>query len=369
MTHPLLQSQNIFLKYSVPEILDRLGQLVTEDYVSCRPHPNYPQLRIFNYTDKCTYDKHWNELTLSARGLVFDIDSKRLVALPFPKIFNFSELGPIDLKSLPPVDSVVEKMDGSLGIVFFYDEVWNVATRGSFESEQARWATQRLREAIDQGLILEQNYTYLVEIIYEANRVVLHYPQEQLCLLSAFSLITFEEVPLIQYAKPFEDFALFTRPITYPFTSIQNMETLIKSLKDKEGVVVRFQDGTRIKFKTEEYCVLHRIKFGLTPLAVWEAMVEGTIEAYAVQVPEEFRTLFNSIHSTLQMYADTIRQDACMWLLTDNKNLLSRKELASELEKSKYPYRNIVWMLYDQKSNKEIDQSILKIIRPDGNIL
>lgn len=367
MSISLLQTNTLFSRYSVEQILTKFRKLVADGYLTERSHPEYSQLRIFNYTDKCTFDKHWNELTLSARGLVFDIDAKRLIALPFPKIFNFGELGITELAWLPDVDSVVEKMDGSLGIIFHYDGLWHCATRGSFESDQAKWATEKLRGAIAAGLVLEKNYTYLVEIIYEANRVVLHYSKDQLALLGCFDLTTYTEIGVNNIWPTFEPFTLFSLPQKYPLHP--DVPAWVNTLKDKEVVVVRFVDGSRVKFKTEEYCVLHRIKFGLTPLAVWEAMVQGKIEEYAVQVPEEFQLLFKSIWANLAEKSSSIRQNAIMWLLTDNKNLLSRKELALEMEQSKYPYRGIVWMLYDNKSENEIEQSILKNIRPDGNVL
>lgn len=369
MSISLLQPNTLFTQYTIEQILVEFRKLVDQGYLSERIHPQYSQLSIFNYTDKCTYDKHWNEFTLSARGIVLDTVALQLIALPFPKIFNFSELGPIEPSALPRIDSVVEKMDGSLGIIFHYDGLWHCATRGSFESDQAKWATEKLIGSISAGLILEKNYTYLVEIIYEANKVVLHYSRDQLALLGCFDKTTFKELEPPDYETILYNYSLFTIPIDYDVYNIVDVEQMVKNLQGKEGVVVRFVDGSRVKFKTEEYCLLHRIKFGLTPLAVWEAMVQGTIGDYAVQVPEEFQHLFKSIWANLAEKASSIRQNAVMWLLTDNKNLLSRKELALELEKTKYPYRGIIWMLYDNKSEKEVEQSITKIIRPDGNVL
>jgi hypothetical protein len=214
-----------------------------------------------------------------------------------------------------------------------------------------------------------------MELIYPANRIVVNYNEtEAMVYLDAYDLRSYKRVGEIGFA-PFKQFTpsynyFFSAPARFPHITLDNISTILNGpWPNFEGFVVIFSNGCRVKFKTKEYCELHRIKFGLTPLAVWEAMLLGTIENYAVQVPEEFRTLFNSIYSTLKMYVDTIRQDASMWLLTDNKNLLSRKELAFELDRSKYKYRNIIWMLYAQKADKEIEQSILKIIRPNGNVL
>lgn len=46
----------------------------------------------YNYTDQCTFDRAWNDVTLNSRGIVFEKETGKLVALPFPKFWNYSEL-------------------------------------------------------------------------------------------------------------------------------------------------------------------------------------------------------------------------------------------------------------------------------------
>ena len=57
----------------------------------------------------------------------------RIVARPFKKFFNLSD-GRTDITG---EYEIYEKMDGSLGILFFYEGEWILASRGSFTSEQA----------------------------------------------------------------------------------------------------------------------------------------------------------------------------------------------------------------------------------------
>ena len=58
-------------------------------------HPTLP-LTIWNYTEKVQYENLWDEVTLSARGLVTD-DTGDIVATPFQKFFNIEE-GKFDFK-------------------------------------------------------------------------------------------------------------------------------------------------------------------------------------------------------------------------------------------------------------------------------
>src|SRR5690606_24816756 len=38
-------------------------------------------LVLYNYTDHCTYERHWNEFTLAARGIIFEKRTGKLIAL------------------------------------------------------------------------------------------------------------------------------------------------------------------------------------------------------------------------------------------------------------------------------------------------
>lgn len=121
-------------------------------------HPTLP-LTIWNYTEEVQYGNKWDEMTLSARGLVTD-EFGTIVARPFKKFFNMEEG-----KHTPTSDfEVFEKVDGSLGIVFNYKDEWLIATRGSFTSDQAIKGKEMLDRYPTEKL--DKNKTYLFEIIY-----------------------------------------------------------------------------------------------------------------------------------------------------------------------------------------------------------
>ena len=167
-----------------------LDKAIADGYISVRPHPDSRELLIYNYTAKSQYERVWTKETLACRGLILNVpdDGEILVvARPFNKFFNLAELDKI------PEGKFVaqEKMDGSLGIIYQApDGLPSVATRGSFASEQAEWATQWLRKrpkfvAAAQSAI-SRNHTLLVEIIYPKNRIVIDYGElEELVLLTA----------------------------------------------------------------------------------------------------------------------------------------------------------------------------------------
>ncbi len=109
------------MKLNAEEILT----LVEEGYLIMNKHPT-KDLFILNYSKTTQFEKYWNPITLMCRGLVVDVNFN-VVARPFSKFFNLEE----HTKAEIPTDlefEAFEKMDGSLGILFFYDEEGNKQT-------------------------------------------------------------------------------------------------------------------------------------------------------------------------------------------------------------------------------------------------
>ncbi|MGL1080507.1 RNA ligase, partial [Vibrio parahaemolyticus] len=86
------------------------------------------------------YDSAWDPVTTAARGLILDLEDRRIVATPFPKFFNAGERGE-PIPDLPFI--ATEKLDGSLIIIFHHRGRWRTATKGAFASAQAQWAQAR----------------------------------------------------------------------------------------------------------------------------------------------------------------------------------------------------------------------------------
>ena len=164
------------------EILDRY---VSEGWLISQRHPTLPLL-IYNYSQKTQYEGHWDEVTLACRGLIVNSSTGKVIVRPFPKFFNYEEVQ----DQVPWRGSdyvyVQEKMDGSLGILFYYGETmeWVLATRGSFTSAQAVRGMEILRSKYTLDAF-EKSVAYLVEIIYPENRIVVDYGKEKITFLGA----------------------------------------------------------------------------------------------------------------------------------------------------------------------------------------
>lgn len=180
-----------------------LRQMVDEKMVAVKQHPD-ANLHIANYTSVAQYTYTWNDVTRKCRGLIFDgnpleDDDARIVARPFEKFFNISEHDEEGPRGTLPIDrafQVYGKMDGSLGVLYQGPDGPSIATRGSFASDQAIWATNFLRAHLGDRGVPPQT-TLLFEIIYPQNRIVVDYGDHQgLTLLAAIDNETGADVDI-----------------------------------------------------------------------------------------------------------------------------------------------------------------------------
>lgn len=266
---------------------------------------------------------------------------------------------------------VFEKADGSLGIIYYYNNEWCVNTRGSFNSDQAVRAKEILKK-YDMSTV-NTDLTLLVEIIYPENKIVIDYKgEEKLILLAANHKVKLTEVSREYLEKTAE---MTGMPIVQKFNyTIKEMMELQKTIpKDQEGFVVRFADGLRVKIKGEEYLRIHRLISQVTPLAFWDSMVDGKVRKdFLKELPEEYRTEADKIVNILEEKYMNLKHDIINEFVEaypavyepGNRDKSIRKTLGLKLKE--YKHGGAFFAVLDQKS---LDSYILKNIRPTGNIL
>jgi RNA ligase len=364
----------------MPHIHDLIPPQVLADaleggYVRERFHPS-GELRILNYSEKAAYERHWDEATLQCRGLITDMDGN-IIARCLRKFFNVGEhdgerMPSLDLDS--PVE-VTNKMDGSLAILHQHKDEWSIATRGSFVSEQAIWATQHYRAHYsdwepDSGL------TYLFEILYPQNRIVLDYGDtEALVLLAAVDIETGALHSPLGLDWP------------GPKTEIMQASSLRQALEieprvSAEGVVIRYLDGPMkgqmVKVKQDDYVALHRLITGLNERVIWESMVEGTYERLIEKVPDEFHVWCRRVHGALEReYGDiehitVLKHDEVMASLPEG---YTQKEFALAVQQVNAPKwmgvddRTFQGLIFAHHSGRDMNTSrgYWKFVRPRGD--
>ncbi|MCQ9129548.1 MULTISPECIES: RNA ligase [Streptomyces] len=254
-----------------------LAAALDAGHVTRKTHPELP-LSLYTYTRACQYEQVWNSVTTRCRGLVADDGTGEIVALPLPKFFNVGEhaAGRPYAPGLPDEPfEVYDKVDGSLAVVFHYADRWRVASKGSFVSAQATWA-QRLLDGKDTSALVP-GVTYLAEILYPQNRIVVDYGERRdLVLLAAFGR-TGAEIPLADAAPHWRGIGSVVT--VWPAMPLAELLALAEANRlpggrpatgtEAEGFVLRFASGVRAKAKLAEYVRLHKVLTGVSERDVW----------------------------------------------------------------------------------------------------
>lgn len=108
--------------------LPLLQQHLTSRLITARKHPT-ADFWIYNYSPVVQYEKRWDAVMMQCRGLILDAQYN-IVARPFAKFFNIEEM-PANAIPDEPFE-VYEKLDGSLGTLYWLDNAPFIATRSSF---------------------------------------------------------------------------------------------------------------------------------------------------------------------------------------------------------------------------------------------
>jgi len=329
--------------------IPHIKEMIDSGYISVRKHSKF-DLYIYNYTKKAGANRVWNEATNKCRGLICD-GNGTIVARPFEKFYNYEELDDLNI-TIPKLPfEVYEKLDGSLGIMYFAEGNPYIATRGSFDSDQAKHATDILYHKYSHTFSkLDQSKTYLFEIIYNdptarGNLVVDYGNVDDIFLLAVIHTATGEEDDISDYKDLFK--------VTTKYDSVKDY-LKFRNEQDghnREGFVIKFSNNFRMKLKFSEYFkhhAMHRINAKDVVSAIVEKRLDSFRENLVTKYDEEVLLYLDNIIVDLNdKYAQI--EDECISFFHSNKcDSLSRVELAHLCKD--YIYASIIFALYDSKN-------------------
>jgi len=346
--------------------LDLLAQNIADGFISVKPHPQDPALKILNYTQKTQFAGNWNEATKIARGLIVrsecpDFTDAVVIERPWRKFFTLSQIKDTGWAlsddetssiehSIADLDftaaaEVTDKLDGSLGILYWDAEGKPaIATRGSFSSDQASLATRMVNAdpVIYEACLRLRNEhpqnTYLFEIVGPSNPIVLSYDSDDLVLLGAVNKLTGQYLPADEAHAVWLDNGL-TVAEQIPVTSIE--EALKMPPRDnREGMVVRIlsDDPTRqmmVKIKQDDYLELHRLLFSISTSVIREQI--NNAQFTVADLPALYAAVLAGAPAPipgLQVLLDRLPDIPTARLLTAKINALVNEALLPELEKA-----------------------------------
>lgn len=325
--------------------------------LKCNKHPVY-DLCIWNYSEKVQYNKEWDPITLMTRGLITDLEGN-IISRNFCKFFNLEEYNEdyVNLKSDPFKDKykVYEKLDGSLGILFYYQSEWIFCTRGSFTSVQSIQGKSILDKKIDYN-VLDKSLTYTFEIIYPLNRIVVDYDiTEDVVFLSAFDKNGKERHDIRQ------QFINLNLNVVKEYTSKDPYLLKNENVEGREGYVMVFENRERLKIKFENYIKLHRLVSNLSVQNAFDWIKSGKPTSEIVElIPDEYHSWYNSIvnkvndeYNRITNYCHIDYSD--LWWDCNNKSGVNKRDFALKIKE--HPYKTLLFKMYDNCYN---DISFLK---------
>jgi RNA ligase len=264
--------------------------------VNSQTHDEHPYT-IFKYTQSTVFEQNWNDVTLAARGLIVNHETGEIVARPFSKFFNHNEgNAPIDLMYGEAV--VTEKLDGSLGTSYLTpDGQMRIASSGSFASEQAVHANEIYAEKYEGKWDANPELTYMWEIIYPENRIVVDYGDEDdLYLIGAVDKKTGRSIPPSQVTE-----WKWKRAAEY--SSLDGLDKVLQSgeRENHEGYIIHYvETDVKVKFKHEEYIRRHRYATGISERSIFDMLKAGDSFDHMTQsMPEEFNDYVSKTKANL----------------------------------------------------------------------
>lgn len=335
-----------------------LNEYIEQSLIVANKHPEY-DIWILNYSPKAQSKRFWDEYTMSCRGMVIDADGN-ILARPFQKFKNYEEHDPSEIDMSMPY-AIFEKMDGSLIIVFYYEArmEWIVASRGSFISEQSIEAKKMLGLKYEK---FQKEFTYLFEIIYPENRIVVDYGERrELVMLGKIQTNCGNEIDNFDLIRSYSN--NFTIVKMYDIDAVKDLSEL-KALEtdNKEGFVIKFANGFRVKVKFTEYIRLHGILTNVSNLVVWEHMRDNyEFDELLDRVPDEFYEWLKRTAKKIQADFNEIERLALLEFVRiyHVNEIIERGLFAEQAKLSKH--RAILFKLFDRRPYADI---IWKQVRP-----
>lgn len=229
----------------------------------------YP-LAIFNYGIDCDFA---DPIVQEARGIIIDLETLNVVCWPFRKFGNYNEsyADKIDWNTA----RVQDKIDGSI-IKMWWNRTtgrWQFSTNGTINAETtlANQMTQEtfldvIKKADNYEEIvlrledLSKDHTFIFELVSPETQVVVKYPVSHLYHIGTRNNISGMEINSdIGIEKPKEYFLKSLDDcLSAAYDLNKSDDGLIHDVK-KEGFVVVDDNWNRIKIKSPDYLMLHRM--------------------------------------------------------------------------------------------------------------
>ncbi len=305
------------------------------------------------------------------RGMVVRDAGKdsKVLAHPYNKFWNMGEhlAAAIDWSTA----WVLDKLDGSMAILYHDDNRWQFASSGSplgggrYGSSTLTFGQKFWQTFLETGMKLPtkntlQNCAFFFELIAPDNRIVCNYAKPQLVLHGA-RFRDSEEEHSRWFLKAVCEDNNWSLVNAHPLRSAEEALEASKNLNpvENEGFVVVDSKFNRVKIKSPKYVALHHLKDKFTPRGAVHLWKAGEI-AETLQYFPEITDLVMGVANKLEAVCTTAFED-----YQNAKNLPTRKDFALAVKDK--PWRSICFKLMDSQGTSVEDAK--KILREGSDSL
>ena len=277
--------------------------------IFCNRHADYDVID-YAYVLSETFDRPER---LECRDLKFAKDGS-LIARPFHKFFNLGERQGLEAVDWSRPHLVLSKLDGSMVHPCLIRGELVLMTRSGITAQSA----QALAHADDGVRRLSAEFigdglTCMFEFTSPENRVVLPYEQSALTLLAARDNRT---GVYLSHGELARRAARHNVRIVDPVMTDSDMNAFVAKARtqaDIEGYVIAFEDGHRLKLKTDYYALRHRALSGLAfekNVLAWvvQDVVDDIVPLLAPRLADRLRDYQTVIESGLSRNCDVVNQ-------------------------------------------------------------
>jgi hypothetical protein len=230
----------------------------------------------------------------------------KILAYPMKRFFNYGQGCAVDINWADPNLAVLEKLDGTLCIVYLDPFIvkWCVATRSVpeadllmdngiftfrtlFEKAFAETTGYDFNGPVGD---LRPNWTYCFELTTPYNRIVVNYPNNGVTLLAIRDINTLKEI------DPHDGMSIDLIPKmpiaqAHTYVSVDELIGWVSTLNpmEHEGVVVRDSKFNRIKVKNAAYVAYNRVRetLGASERNIMELILSEKDDDVVPFLPEE----------------------------------------------------------------------------------
>jgi len=229
-----------------------------------------------------------NKVVNEARGVIISTkpeDNYKIVALPYFRFYNHGEKYAASLDW--STTKVLEKLDGSLIILYYHDDEWNFASSGTPDAYGLIDLIQKVWSQLGYNYpnVEDQDKTFMFELCSPENKIVVNYETDRLVLHGVRSIITHQEYHPDEFALKYS----YELIQSYDLNSFEDAHSHVLQLNPNksEGFIYLDANFQRVKDKNPAYVLKSKAKDQDIIIIILTVIFEGESSEFLALNPDK----------------------------------------------------------------------------------